>query len=114
MSSIQGTVIDLAQDTLTDAGTVNMAIGAKFTGTYTLSVSFKATNSTGTTAGTAKLQQSVNGTDYDDIAGLTDLTVTNGAVAVWSLTATPAVKYRINIVGTGTQSTLVDGSYIFK
>ena len=114
--AIRGVVIDLTQDTLTDAGTVNMVLDSSFTGNYTLALSFLATKDTGTAAGTAKLQQSVNGSAYSDISGLSDLTITDVATQtiVWSITSTPAVKYRVNIVGAGTQSTTLDASYIFK
>ncbi len=112
--AIRGTVITITEDTLTDAGTVNMVLESSFTGTYTLAVYFTATNVSGTTAGTAKLQQSIDGTDYADITGLSDLTITDGANTVWSLNATPTVKYRVNVVGSGTQSSTLNGSYIFK
>jgi len=112
--AIKGTVVTIPQDTLTDASTVNMELESSFSGNYTLAVFFEVNNDTGTTAGTAKLQQSINGTDYADIGSLSDLTLTDGANVVWAIDATPSVKYRINAVGAGTQSSFLDGQYIFK
>jgi predicted secreted protein len=110
----KGVVNSLSQGTLTDAGTLNLELDAAFSSDNTLSVTILATQDTGTTAGTAKLQQSVDGVNYADVAGLSSLTLTNGASTVWSINQTPAYKYRVNSVGAGTQSTFIDVSYIFK
>lgn len=105
---------NLATDTVTNTGTVYMDVISTFSGNYNLVVSGKATNVSGTTAGTATLEWSLNGTDYVTHPTADTLTLSDGAVYLWELNTTGARKYRINFTGSGTNVTIVEGQYIYK
>lgn len=104
----------LTTDTVTNTGTVNMVVPAAFSSNNNLVISAKAVQVSGTTAGTAILQWSLNGTDYATHPTADTLTLSNGAVHLWELTTTGARKYRIQFTGSGTNVTIVSGQYMYK
>lgn len=99
---------------LTDTGTVNMAVDTSFTSDNVLSIFAKVVTLTGTTAGTASLQWSINGTDFIDVPGESALTLINGATIIWELANTGAVNYRVEFAGSGTHTTTCSGEYVYK
>lgn len=116
-------VYTLPNDTLTDAETVyTTAIESSSSrGTVTLQAVF--TQLTGTTAITAYPQGSVDGTSFVDITNVADMftafpsdtvTVTDGVVAHLIIKSSPYKSYRWKLVGTGTQSTKIEQSYVPK
>jgi hypothetical protein len=104
----------LTTDTVTNTGTVYMNVRSTFSSNNNLVISAKVTNVSGTTAGTAILEWSINGTDYATHPTADTLTLTDGAVHLWELTTTGAKKYRINFTGTGTHVSIVEGQYVYK
>lgn len=104
----------LTTDTVTNTGTVYMDVTATFSSNNNLVVSGKADNVSGTTAGTAILEWSINGTDYATHPTADTLTLSDGGVYLWELTTTGAKKYRVNFTGTGTQVSIVQGQYVYK
>jgi hypothetical protein len=122
VSAQRGRVITLDVDTITDAGTTSVVLPA-FTGDDMVTIQAVYTQLTGTAAGTATLEGSVDGTNYvalTDYAGFIkgypndSLTITNGATTSWVVQGNGFYKYRVKNVGSGTQSTEVDVSYIRK
>jgi len=104
----------LTTDTVTNTGTVYMTVGAAFSGDNILAVSAKTTQLSGTSAGTATLEWSIDGTDYKTHPTADTMTIANGAVYIWSLDHTYAKKYRVKFTGSGTNTTKVEGKYIYK
>jgi len=105
---------DLTSDTVTNTGTVYMDVVGTFSSNNLLTISGKAVNLTGTTAGTAIIEWSLNGIDYATHPTADTLTLTDGAVYLWEFTTTGARKYRINFTGSGTSTTVVSGQYVYK
>jgi hypothetical protein len=100
-----------AGDTVVDAGTA-----AK---TFNISGDFKGivvnpifTKISGTVAGTIKLQGSLDGSTYTDVASQT-FTATNIATGqtLWYVTAPLARYYKITWTGTGTMSAVLSYKY---
>ena len=109
--------------TLTDAATINSEIidSTSARGTITLQASFA--NVSGTTAGTATLEGSIDGISFKKIstvAGKFDFyasdseTVVDALVMQAAITASPFGFYRFKVVGSGTQSTTCSFSYFPK
>lgn len=105
----------LALDTVTNTETVNMTIGTtgklKFdgAGSFILTV----TKISGTVGGTATLQGSHDGTQWAGIATaytITDATQTKS----FDFDRSKYSYYRIQVVGTGTMSASVKGTYLGK
>lgn len=122
VSAQKGRVITLDVDTITDAGTTSVVL-PQFTGDDMVTIQSVYTELTGTAAGTATLEGSVNGTDYvpiTDFVGILkgypndSLTITDGSTTSWVVQGNAFYKYRVKNVGTGTQSTEVDVSFIRK
>lgn len=105
----------LALDTVTNTETVNLSVGTtgklKFdgAGSFILTV----TKISGTVGGTATLQGSHNGADWAGIA--TAYTVTDGTqTKSFDFDRSKYTYYRIQVVGTGTMSASVKGTYLGK
>lgn len=100
-------------DTVTNTGTVTMssAIVKGAPNESTILATF--TKLTGTVAGTATLQGSLNGTDWAS-ASSTSYTVTDLASQStgWSLTGKPYLYFRVNVVGSGTSTYTVKGQVL--
>lgn len=116
-------VYTVPNDTLDDAETINLqAVNSSSSqGTVTLQATF--TQLSGTSAGTANFQGSVDGVVYQDLVSLAGLfeilpsdalTITNGAVYQVIIQNSPYKYYRLKAVGAGTQSTEVSFSYLPK
>ena len=103
-----------AAPVLTNTGTVNMDVDASFSSDNVLGIFAKIVNVTGTTAGTASLQWSINGTDFIDIPGEATLTLVDGATIIWELANTGLVKYRVEFAGSGTHTSTCSGESIYK
>jgi hypothetical protein len=105
--------VSAAEDTLTDAGTSNLTTtiqGQRSVITFQLSVS----RVSGTAAGTAKLQGSINGTNFFDIGSAYTITNVASQHNVWIVTQSPYTFYRINIVGAGTQVIAPTGKALIR
>lgn len=109
------TALTPATATVTDAGTQNLAI--KIPGSWTdLTFQLNVTKVTGTPAGTAFLQGSLDGVNYATVPGTDTLTLTNVAsiTKVWALNRSRFLFYNVKVVGTGTQSTTVGALYLSR
>ena len=105
---------DKGSATLTDAGTVYSSPVESTSAQGTLMLQASFTNVSGTTAGTATLEGSIDGVAYKTIstvAGKFDFyasdteTISNGLVMQAAITASPFGFYRFKVVGSGTQET---------
>lgn len=109
-----------AIDTLTDAETPvlaqpNASYFKASDGTW--SVGVVATKISGTTAGYAILQASIDGTNYAPITGTSADSVALANVAGaqiknWFMTGKKPAKVRVQFVGSGTQSTQIKAFFI--
>jgi hypothetical protein len=109
--------------TLTDAGTVYSSPVDSTSSKGTLLIQALFENVSGTTAGTATFEGSVDGVSYKTIstvAGKFDFyasdteTISNGSVMQVAITASPFLFYRFKVVGSGTQETTCTFSYAAK
>lgn len=105
----QVVTMDNSTDTVTNAGTVNLDATIK---AYNPVVSFQvvATKISGTVAGTAILQASIDGTNYVSI-GEDTLTLSNTTTNthLWVIEPSPYLYYRIKVTGSGTMSARTSG-----
>ena len=111
------TVYSFTNDTITNAGTADLTTH-KISGDYVIGIVVKATQISGTAAGTAVLQASLDNSTYASISTDT-MTITNGATFAWPLDANELTNnnflyYRVRFTGTGTQSTKVEGKFIYR
>lgn len=105
-------------DTLTNAGTLNLQSPANYfntsEGVWTASIT--VTKISGTTAGYAILQASVDGTNfanvYNDSRDSFALTNTATQIKNWFVNGVKPKYARVRVVGSGTQSTQVKTYYI--
>ena len=116
-------IYNLDDVTLTDAATIysDLIDSTSAKGTLTLQASFA--NVSGTTAGTATLEGSIDGVSFKKIstvAGKFDFyasdseTVVDALVMQAAITVSPFAAYRFKVVGSGTQSTTCSFSYLPK
>jgi hypothetical protein len=103
----------LFNDTITNTGTVYMDVLYSVSSLGKVAIIAKATQLTGTTAGTAILEVSIDGTTYATHPTADTLTLSNGATQAWAVD-TEYKKYRINFTGSGTSTTKVEGQYVIK
>lgn len=110
-----------ALDTLTDAGTVTISqpnatyYNTNNSGTW--SVTAQATKISGTTAGYAILQGSVDGTNFAPLTGTSadSVALTNTAglqYKNWYISNKRVAKVQVVFVGSGTQSTQVLAKFV--
>lgn len=116
-------IYNLADVTLTDAATIysDLIDSTSAKGTLTLQASFA--NVSGTTAGTATFEGSIDGINFKTIAvvaGKFDFyasaseAISDGLVMQVAITASPFGFYRFKVVGSGTQSSTCSFSYFPK
>jgi len=111
-------VVAFTTDTITNTETlVTFATGELSAGTEVTCV-ILATRLTGTTAGTAVFEGSIDGTIFADIsAASTDtMTIVTTGTHAWNtekLTSSGYKYYRINISSTGSHTTEITGSYMY-
>ncbi len=105
-------------DTITNTENVVTFETIQVSPTTDVVVVILATNLTGTTAGTAVFQGSIDGTIFSTIstaAGDT-MTITDGATYTWNteeLAGNGYNFYRVQFLSTGTHTTGMSGSYMF-
>ena len=115
-------VNSVAVDTVKGAETIYLTVTPNFSSTNLLTVQAVCTQVGGTTDGTIVPQWSLDGVSFDNMDYIaqgylypTDtVTMTNGAVFLWTIKDTPAVKYRLKINGTSGDTTKVAVKYIYK
>lgn len=100
-------------DTVTNTGTVTMSSAIVKGAPNQTTVTATFTKLTGTVAGTATLQGSLNATDWVS-ASATSYTVTDLATqsTSWPLTGKNYLYYRVNVVGSGTSTYTVKGQVL--
>lgn len=101
-------------DTLTNAATRDLTLrvpGSNNVLTFQLNVK----KLSGTTAGTAFVQGSLDGVNYFTLSGTDTLTMANSDnYKSWVLPRSNFLYYRIRVVGTGTQSTQLKGIVLYR
>jgi len=97
-------------DTVINAGVVTMSSALVAGAAQNVTITATFTKLTGTVAGTASLQGSLNATDWTS-ASATTYTVTDVANATtsWVLTNKPFQYYRVSVTGSGTSTYTVKG-----
>jgi len=132
-SAQRGRVVTVAVDTLQGAETVVLATIGPLTGSYqTLSISSLCTQLGGTSDGTLTIYGSNDGTNYVLINGvggevitaspvasitgadLNQITITNTLVTNWVIKDVAQRFYKITGVGTASDTTQVNVTYIIK
>ena len=112
----------LTVDTVTNTTQSFIAVGT-FTSELPFAVQLLATNLTGTTAGTAVLEGSLDGTTYVPILDETNLlkaypndtmTIVDAAASTWIVLDNKYYKYRINVTPTGSHTTKLTGKVYYK
>ena len=100
-------------DTVTNTGTVTMTSAIVKGAPNQTTVTAVFTKLTGTVAGTATLQGSLNNVDFVS-ASSTSYTVTDLATQAtsWALTGKNYLYYRVNVVGSGTSTYTVKGQVL--
>jgi len=103
----------LALDTVTNTATKYMSGTAKgYMKTVAVQVTF--TKISGTLAGSATLQASVDGVSFYPVPGAGTFTLTDVASqgAVWSVIDSPYQFYRVSITGSGTMAASFSGQLL--
>jgi len=118
-----GEVRSLASGTLTNTATLNSPVITCTSSYNSVTILVKATNVSGTTAGTSILKGSVDGISYvtiNNADGLVKgypndtLTIANGAIWNMVVQDAPWKYYQISTTGTNTQVTTISYKYILK
>lgn len=99
---------ELTVDTLTDDGTVNFLYPAYADDNYDLTWQVKATNISGTTAGTANLQYTLDKGGTGPWFTAHTWTFSAAGDTTFVIRDFPGARARMQVVGTGTQSSTVD------
>lgn len=120
----EGIFTAFATDTLDDAETIQIELSPTFRSAWnTIAIQVVFTNISGTTAGTATLETSLDGISWETLTekdGLVSawpnisFTIVDGGVVIYLIQESPFMKYRVNLVGSGTQATDVSGGYVYK
>lgn len=104
-----------ALDTLTN--TTPVSLTKLVVGHYaTVTVATVITKISGTVAGTAALQGSIDGVKYYAISGASNLTLTDVASqgTLWTLTDSPYTYYRVLGTGSGTMAASISAKIVLK
>ncbi len=102
-------------DTLTNVDTSNMIL--KIPGAYNdvLTFQLNVIKLSGTTAGSAYVQGSLDGANYFTLPGTDTLTFANSNnFKVWVLPKSQFLWYRVRATGSGTQSTKLNSMVLFR
>ena len=112
--AVLGQVYSFAVDSTVDVETIYFTSGAiRVNGN--LSIQLYSTERAATTAGTAMVQESLDGSSWvtmthsnSSLQSVTNdtATITSAAVEIWNLPITYGYKYRLKVIGSGTNSTL--------
>jgi hypothetical protein len=108
------TAMTPATDTVTNAATRDLSL--KIPGTNAvLTFQLNVVKLSGTTAGTAFVQGSLDGVNYVTLPGSDTLTLANASVTkAWVQPRSNFLFYRIRVVGSGTQSTQLKGLALYR
>lgn len=118
----KGLPVSIASDTVNGNETIYFETET-FSQNWDLTIQVLCTNIGGTSDGTIRLEQSVDGNSWetvtDEVGYLKSypndtLTILNAAVGQWVLSGTPVYKYRLAVAGTASDSTLITPVYIRK
>lgn len=103
----------IAGDTVVNAATVNKSFTS--TGGYSaVGVQAVINKVSGTVAGTATFQGSLDGTNWETIGSAFTLTNVATQAKAFTQSASPYTSYRVTFVGTGTMSAQVRLYYVQK
>lgn len=99
----QSSVLVSSTDTLTNADTTTISLPTATGGYYAVGIQAVITRVSGTAAGTAIIQGSLDGTNYVDI-GTDTLTLTNQVTntKIWALTPSVYQYHRVKFISAGT------------
>lgn len=113
-SAQQATTIALAAgDTVTNTGTANKVI--KITGGYQgIAVTAIATEISGVSGGTIKIQGSPDGTNYDDIGSSYTVTDVASQSKTFYVTGPLPVYLKVLQTGAGTMSSVLTVKYVLR
>lgn len=108
------TLMAPAADTTTNADTVYL-VSPKLTSSYdVVTVQLNVTKISGTVAGNAEIQASLDGVNYSTVAEDT-LTLTNGnSSKIWALGRSDYLYYRVRVATSGTQSSAARGIILYR
>jgi len=106
----------LAAQTLTDAGTITLAVSDNLESEFEGTVLFTATGTkaTGTFSASAQLQGSADGTNFVNLGSAVVMADTVESAIPLSGSLLLYTNYRVLITGAGTQSTSIVGTYTRK
>lgn len=102
-ANAQSSVLVSSTDTLTNADTVYISLPTATGGYYAVGIQAVVTRVSGTAAGTAIIQGSLDGTNYVDI-GTDTLTFSNAVTntKVWAITPSVYQYHRVKFISSGT------------
>jgi hypothetical protein len=102
-ANAQSSVLVSSTDTLTNADTVYISLPTATGGYYAVGIQAVVSKVSGTVAGTAIIQGSLDGTNYVDI-GTDTLTFTNVTTntKVWAITPSVYQYHRVKFLSSGT------------
>ena len=111
----RATTIPLAAgDTAVNTGTASKVI-SPITSSYSgIVIQAKATELSGTSAGTIKIQGSLDGTNYDDIGSAYTVTDVASQVKSFYIVAPLPVYIKVLQTGSGTMSSVLSVKYVLK
>jgi hypothetical protein len=116
-AQLPGQYVAFVNDTTTDVETEYMVLAAPaaMTLNYTMGISLKPVNASGTATVVAAIQTSNDNTNWAEYGTPTTVN-TAGTVSVysWLLTDTPFKYYRLKLTSTGTGVTRFTGGLIIK
>lgn len=99
---------EMSVDTVTDTGTTNFIYPKAVEGKYDLAWQTRIRNVSGTTAGTATLQYTLDRAGVGPWHTAESWTFSGANDTLWVVQNVPAARVRVQYVGTGTQVSAVD------
>lgn len=103
-----------ATDTVTNTGTNTLTI-ANNGYEKTIAIQLNVTNISGTTAGTATLQASIDGVSFFNIPGVSTATISATALGcVFFVVDSPFPFYRVSVTGSGTVQETLSGFLVAR
>lgn len=109
------TALSPTTDTLTNAATRDLTV--KIPGAYNEVLTFQlnVVKISGTTAGSAYVQGSLDGVNYFTLPGTDTLTLANNNnFKSWVVAKSQYLHYRVHVVGSGTQSTQLKAWALYR
>lgn len=102
-----------AGDTVVNTGTASKVIRLT-TGYAGIAIQAKATEISGTSAGTIKVQGSLDGTNYNDIGTAYTVTDVASQTTMFYITAPVPTYIRVLQTGSGTMSSILSVRYVLR